>query len=101
MDVVSEATFEMGQGTQVLYFGASWCGSCPAVQAQIEEIESSYPEVRFGKVDVEKSGVMAESMKVMGLPTVIVFVNGKEDSRFTGSTAGKNLVSWLTHNRVG
>jgi len=41
-------------------------------------------KVAFGKVNIEKNKALAEEYNVMSIPTLLLFINGKEKATLTG-----------------
>jgi thioredoxin len=64
---------------------ASWCGPCkmlaPQFQAAAEELEG---KARFAKLDADKNQKLVRKYKVMGLPTLLFFQDGKLVDRVSG-----------------
>ncbi len=59
-------------------FWAPWCGPCRMVAPVVEEISNQYAnEVAVGKVDVDKNPELAKQFRVMSIPTLILFKDGK------------------------
>lgn len=73
---------------KLLYFGASWCGSCrqllPVVQ---QEAPAKGYDLEVLDMDDEDGEFFADKYSVRGLPTIIVLENGKEVKRAVGNTA--------------
>jgi thioredoxin 1 len=66
-------------------FFAEWCGPCKLAAPVVEELSVGYQgKVSFGKVNVDESGIVASRYGVMSIPTVIMFVSGKEVDRQVG-----------------
>lgn len=74
-------------------FWATWCGPCMRQAPIVEELAAEGYSV--GKVDVDQQPVLAQQYGVMSIPTLIVFKNGKEDSRVVGLTAKSDLIRLL------
>lgn len=74
-------------------FWATWCGPCMRQAPIVEELAAEGYSV--GKVDVDQQPALAQQYGVMSIPTLIVFKNGKEDSRVVGLTAKSNLIRLL------
>lgn len=66
---------------------ATWCGPCRAMAPLIEELAQKYDgQVVIGKYNVDEEGDLATDYRVMSLPTLLFFKNGKiTDIRLTGS----------------
>ena len=59
-------------------FWASWCGPCQMLMPVIEEIaEEKAGEIKVGKVNVDEEPELAQQFRVMSIPTLIVFKQGK------------------------
>ena len=79
-------------------FWADWCGPChglaPHLQRVVDELEG---EVVLAKVEVDEGENMklAGHYRVRGFPTVILFRDGEEHGRFSGSRGSHWLREWL------
>lgn len=66
-------------------FFADWCGPCRMVAPVVEELEKNYAgKLAVGKVDVDANPKVAGDYGVMSIPTVILFVKGREVARQVG-----------------
>lgn len=60
-------------------FWATWCGPCKAMMPVLDELKAELGDrVRIIKIDVDKNIDLAADMKVMGVPTFMLFRQGKE-----------------------
>jgi len=77
-------------------FWADWCGPCkmmaPHFANAAKELE---PKMRLAKLDTEAAPEIAGRYAIRGIPTVIVFRNGKEVARKSGAMDSRALTSWL------
>jgi thioredoxin 1 len=66
-------------------FWAAWCGPCRMMAPVLNEVAGKLTgNAHVGKVDIEKYQSLAQKFKVKNIPTLILFKNGKEHSRFVG-----------------
>jgi len=66
-------------------FFAPWCGPCKLLGSVIDELAENYKgKVKIGKVNIDGAEELAQKYNVMGVPTVILFVGGKEVERKVG-----------------
>ena len=74
-------------------FWATWCGPCmrqgPIVEALGEE------GFAVGKVDVDAQPELAQRFRIMSIPTLIVFKDGKEYKKMIGLTSKEELKALL------
>lgn len=88
VDVTSTDQFNtaIGQGVSLIFYHASWCSKCaaqrPAVEAQTSK--SMFSTVFFGQVEYEDFPDIVSQSKVNGFPTIVLFKDGKEVTRFNG-----------------
>jgi len=63
----------------------------------IEELSKEYKEkVKFAKVNVDQSPVIAQKYGVMSIPTVIIFKEGKEVERQVGFSGKEGYIKLIT-----
>jgi thioredoxin 1 len=66
-------------------FWASWCVPCKMMAPVLNEIAEEVPaNVKVCKVNVEEYQSLATKYSVRGIPTMLLFRNGKEIDRFVG-----------------
>ena len=66
-------------------FWAPWCAPCTMVAATIDAIAEKYGErLSVGRLNVDDNPKSTERFEVMGVPTLILFVDGKVVERFVG-----------------
>jgi thioredoxin len=72
----------------LLDFSAVWCGPCKALAPIVEKLADDYKgKVRVGKLDIDDSPGVPSKFGIRGVPTVVVFKDGKESGRHVGVTS--------------
>lgn len=96
---LDDSSFDNGiaHGISIVDFYADWCGPCKRIAPVIEQLaKDTQGKVNVVKVDVDSSQQTAAKFQVMSIPTLIIFVNGKEVERIVGLTTLENMRSRLT-----
>lgn len=68
-------------------FGAEWCAPCKALKMFAMDNNINFDAVH--DIDTEEGASLASKLSVRGVPTVIVFNEGVEVSRFIGMSIDK------------
>ena len=83
-------------GLTLVDFWATWCGPCKSQLPILENVANkSLSKAKIAKLNVEESPTKATQFGVMSVPTLIVFKDGKEVSRFMGVQNEKTLLEAL------
>lgn len=70
----------------VVDFYADWCGPCKMMAPIFDELARERAgEVLFAKLDTDRNPTMAAKYGIRGIPTLIVFQNGREATRQVGA----------------
>jgi thioredoxin 1 len=66
-------------------FFATWCGPCKMLAPILKEVKDSLGErITILKIDVDKNQELSSKYQVRGVPTMILFQNGKQLWRQSG-----------------
>ena len=73
-------------------FYAEWCGPCKAMAPVLQQIAAEHAgKVKVIKVDVDKNPAAAQQFRVQGVPTLILFHQGKTVWRQSGAMPAAQL----------
>ena len=78
----------------VIDFWATWCGPCMNMSPTIDELAEEYADkVVIGKYNVDEESDFSTQHRIMSLPTILFFKDGKKTSlRLAGSQNKATLV---------
>lgn len=76
-------------------FWAAWCGPCKMVSPVIDEIAGEVTHAKVGKVNVDEQPELAAKYRVMSIPTLAVFKDGKVVNTTAGARNKNDILSML------
>lgn len=80
-------------------FYADWCGPCKAMAPILHDVKSHLGDrVKVIKVDVDKNQQAAAVYQVRGVPTLILFKDGKILWRQSGVVPGDQLINIINQH---
>lgn len=93
---VTEADFDKvisGTSVPVLVdFYADWCGPCKIIAPIVDELAQAHAgKIVVLKVDSDQSPHLSQRFDIRGIPTLLVFHNGKESGRHVGLAQRRQL----------
>ena len=78
-------------------FYAEWCGPCKMMTPILKEVKETLKErVSIIKIDVDKNEAIAAKYQVRGVPTMLLFINGKQVWRQSGILQKHELINVIT-----
>jgi len=80
-------------------FHATWCGPCKAMGPILKDVSKKVGgRAKILKIDVDKNPKVAAKYQIQGVPTLMVFKNGKMIWRQSGVVPAQQLVQVLEQN---
>ena len=77
-------------------FHATWCGPCKTLAPILKEVKSELGDaISIIKIDVDKNAEISSKFQVRGVPTMIIFREGKQLWRESGVLQKCDLVKVL------
>jgi thioredoxin 1 len=97
---VTDASFEAdvlkSDKTVLVDFWAEWCGPCKMIAPVLEEIAGENADkITVAKLDTDANPVTMRDYQVMGIPTLIVFQDGKPVKQMVGARSKAVLLADL------
>ncbi len=102
---VSDDTFKTdvldSKGMVLVDFWAEWCGPCKMIAPALEEIAIEYKgRVTVAKVNIDDNPMSPNAYGVRGIPTMILFKDGKPAATKVGAAPKSELKAWVASNLV-
>ncbi|HBT48535.1 MAG: Thiol-disulfide isomerase and thioredoxin [Caldanaerobacter subterraneus] len=77
-------------------FWAEWCMPCRLVAPIIEELAKEYEgKIKVGKVNVDEEDELAMKFRIMSIPTIGLFKNGKMVGKLIGARPKADFVKFI------
>jgi len=92
------------QRPMLVDFWADWCAPCHAIAPHIARVVNDLAgAVHLAKVEVDEGENMklAGHYRLRGFPTIMLFRDGEELGRFSGSRATHWIHEWLDEHLAG
>jgi thioredoxin 1 len=100
---VTDQTFDSdvlrAEGPVLVDFWAEWCGPCKMIGPALEEIAGELAgKLTVAKVNIDENPVTPNNYAVRGIPTLIMFKNGRPAATQVGALPKGRLRDWVTSN---
>lgn len=102
---VDKDTFEQevlkNEGPVLVDFWSQSCEPCKALMPHVEELAEKYGEsLKFVKMDTTKARRLAITQKVLGLPTIAVYLNGEKVDELTKDDAKAEAIEEMIKKHI-
>jgi thioredoxin 1 len=102
---VSDSSFESdvlrSERPVLVDFWAQWCAPCRMLAPTVEAVAEKYAaSASVVKLNVDDNPNVSQRYGIKGIPTLILFKNGKEEERVVGA-ASKEAISRMIDKHVG
>jgi thioredoxin 1 len=77
-------------------FWAEWCGPCKMIAPILDEVATSYAgKLKVAKINIDHNQKTPRSYNVRGIPTLMIFKNGKVEATQIGAVSKTQLTQLI------
>ena len=100
MKHVTDASFEQdvlkAEGPVLVDFWAEWCGPCRQIAPSLDEIGKEMEgKLTIAKVNIDDNPQTPTQYGVRGIPTLMIFKDGKLAATKVGALPKSKLAEWV------
>ena len=78
-------------------FHATWCGPCKSMAPELQKFaQKNTGKLRVVKIDIDKNQKAAQQFNIQGVPTLILFKEGKVLWRQSGAMSSQQISDGVT-----
>jgi thioredoxin 2 len=86
-----ESSLRLNPQPMLVDFWATWCMPCRALAPVLEKFSAAHGEITLAKVDIDAEPGLASQFQIFSVPTLVLFVNGREVHRVSGAVGAGEL----------
>lgn len=91
---------QIKKGLSLVDFFADWCMPCKMMAPILNDVANETEGVaKICKIDVQKYPELSARFGVKGIPSMILFLNGKEINRFVGVKNKEFLINQINQSK--
>ncbi|MDR1579277.1 MAG: thioredoxin family protein [Synergistaceae bacterium] len=84
---------EYSSGVLLIEFGAEFCAPCKALSPIFEDASNEFPNITFGRADVEQAPALAARAGIRGIPAIAAVGSGKILGKKNGAILRDDIIS--------
>ena len=97
---ISDESFEeevlQSERPVLIDYWAEWCGPCKMIAPVLDEIATEYSDrLKVVKLNIDDNPQTPPKYGIRGIPTLMVFKNGKVEATKVGSVSKAQLTAFL------
>lgn len=82
----------------VVDFWAEWCGPCKQIAPHLKDLADEKEDIKVVKVNVDDNVMTANRFGVRGMPTLMIFKDGKVAATHLGAMSKSRIAEWVSEN---